>query len=469
MSKNYVLYSTPESRENHTTSLLAIFETIFFVLLTWGIAYYFDTYIHIYIAIAIAPFLLLRTPESTEKAIEWFLYESEIYKETYYEELIFWLIYIITSLLYFTISYFFFSQVLIHYKDGELFLLSITLAIILTGMGITVVLVLGIITIITIVTIGGILGILGEDILIFIGFLIGVLIGIEVIGTRRIKKNKNRIFKKLLFPIVLLIRPLLGLGLGFGFFLKSILIKFITTTIYTVENPKITFFAISKNWHEQIAVHDIFHSPELLPEIYKKNNFFQFSGFLSNFKTQDLTGKIFLILITPVLLLSYFYRFSIKSTAWFFFPLAYLANLTALQDENKKEQSIKNQTWDRLFWFNLVIAAVLFLYFKFSESYLKLLKLSEEQLNFIKTQVANLREYFVPEAMWLLVVAVSLYFIMNTFISQKEHLEEKNYGLFSFWIIRFIYSLWMVFLGWHIVVFTNQYVLPELAKIFEMP
>ena len=78
MSKNYVLRSTQESRDNGTTSILAIVETIFFVALTWGIAYYYDFYTHIYTAIAIAPFLLLRTPESTDKAIQWFLYKHKI-------------------------------------------------------------------------------------------------------------------------------------------------------------------------------------------------------------------------------------------------------------------------------------------------------------------------------------------------------------------------------------------------------
>ena len=73
MSKNYVLHSTTESRENGTISILAIIETIFFVALTWGVAYYYNTYTHIFVAIAIAPFLLLKTPISTQKAIELFL------------------------------------------------------------------------------------------------------------------------------------------------------------------------------------------------------------------------------------------------------------------------------------------------------------------------------------------------------------------------------------------------------------
>ncbi|CAA6819356.1 MAG: Unknown protein [uncultured Sulfurovum sp.] len=397
MLKNKVWYSTQKSRDNQTTSILAIVETIFFVILTWGIAYYFDTYIHIYTAIAIAPFLLLKTPESTEKAIEWFLYEYKMDEKNYYKNKVFWIILTVSSIFSFIISYFFSTQILIHYEGWELFFLSTLLGIIL---------------------------------------IVGVGIA--------------------------------GVGLGLGLFLRSLFIKFTATSFYTLTHPKKTFFAISKNWNEQITVNDILYTPELLPDIHKRDNTYQLSSFISGFGSDDLGDKVVILSITPIWSLGYLYRFSIKSTAWFFFPLAYLANLSALQDETKKEKAIKTQTWDKLFWFNLIVSAVLFLYFKFSESYLKLLKLSEEQLNFIKTQITHIREYFVPEAMWLLVVAVVLYFIMNTFISRKEHIEDKSYGLFSYWIIKLIYMLWMIFLGWHIVVFTNQYVLPELPRLLQL-
>ena len=431
MSRNYVLHSNQESRDSGVTSVLAIVETVFFVALAWWVAYYYDTYVHIYTAIAIAPFLLLKTPASTDKAIEWFLHKDEIDKKKYYKNKDFWLTLIVSSIFSFLISYFFITKILIHYEGWELFFLSILLGILL-------------------VVRGGI----GAR-------LLGVVVVI-------VNKIKNKILKNF---ILLLLSPFpltLGASVILGLFLRSLLIRITTTSFYTLTHPKKTFFAISKNWNEQIAVNDIIYTPELLPDIHKKDDSYQLSSFVSSLSNDDLIARIIGLLFIPIWSLAYFYRFSIKSTAWFFFPLAYLANLSALQDETKKEKAIKTQTWDKLFWFNLIVSAVLFLYFKFSESYLKLLKLSEEQLNFIKIQITHIREYFVPEAMWLLVVAVVLYFIMNTFISRKEHIEDKSYGLFSYWIIKLIYMLWMVFLGWHIVVFTNQYVLPELPKILGM-
>jgi hypothetical protein len=61
-----VLFSTSESIEKNEFSLLAFFETVFAVFLYWGVAVYFDTYIHIVISIIIAPFLLLKSKESVK-------------------------------------------------------------------------------------------------------------------------------------------------------------------------------------------------------------------------------------------------------------------------------------------------------------------------------------------------------------------------------------------------------------------
>jgi uncharacterized membrane protein YoaK (UPF0700 family) len=119
MSKNYVLRSTQESRDNGTTSILAIVETILLVALTWGVAYYYDFYTHIYTAIAIAPFLLLKTDKSIEKAIEWFLYEHKLDEKTYYKDKFFWILLTITALLSFLISYFFSKYISRYYRSSS--------------------------------------------------------------------------------------------------------------------------------------------------------------------------------------------------------------------------------------------------------------------------------------------------------------------------------------------------------------
>ena len=467
MSKNYILHSSQESRDKGTTSILAIVETIFFVGLTWGIAYYYDTYTHIYTAIAIAPFLLLRTPESTDKAIEWFVHEYKLDDKYFYKEPLFWIILSLISLLSFTLFNFFSTKILIHYKGLELFFLSMLLGMILEiGVGVALVGKGGGVIVVGVVT-GVVVGIVtgAEGGIAVAGGITGVAV---TIGSAGIDKVKNKILKNFILLLISPILLIMGVSFGLGLFLRSLFIKFIATFFYTLIHPKKTFFAISKNWNEQITVNDIIYTPELLPNIHKRDNQYQLSSFISGLNSDTLEEKILKLFIIPIWSLGYLYRFSIKSTAWFFFPLAYLANLNALQDEEKKSKAIKTQTWKKLFWFNIMISAVLFLYFRFTGQYLDLLGLSEKKLNFIQNIMTLLRQYFIPEAMWLLIIAVALYFILNLIISWKEHIEDKNYNILTYWLIKLIFMLWMVFLAWHLVILTNQYLLPELPKILGM-
>ncbi len=64
------LYATPESVEREEISLLAIAETILAMSISVGIALYYGTVTHILISAAIAPFLLLRSKESTEIGLD---------------------------------------------------------------------------------------------------------------------------------------------------------------------------------------------------------------------------------------------------------------------------------------------------------------------------------------------------------------------------------------------------------------
>nr|VFK39554.1 MAG: hypothetical protein BECKSD772F_GA0070984_104312 [Candidatus Kentron sp. SD]VFK44747.1 MAG: hypothetical protein BECKSD772E_GA0070983_10438 [Candidatus Kentron sp. SD]VFK80384.1 MAG: hypothetical protein BECKSD772D_GA0070982_11091 [Candidatus Kentron sp. SD] len=65
--------STPKSVENNEPTWLALFETALAVVLYWGVAWWFDTHVHLLVSICMAPWLLLRSPESIEKGVRWFL------------------------------------------------------------------------------------------------------------------------------------------------------------------------------------------------------------------------------------------------------------------------------------------------------------------------------------------------------------------------------------------------------------
>lgn len=84
-SRGWRWWSTPESVEALTVSVLAIVETLAAVAIYAWIAVEFGT-LHLTISCCIAPFLLLRTPESTKRGLGWGLklfraYDSDRFLE----------------------------------------------------------------------------------------------------------------------------------------------------------------------------------------------------------------------------------------------------------------------------------------------------------------------------------------------------------------------------------------------------
>jgi hypothetical protein len=65
-------FSTVESADNLEFSVLAAVESLAAVCLSLWLAWYFQTATHILAAACLAPFLLLRTEESTERGLRWF-------------------------------------------------------------------------------------------------------------------------------------------------------------------------------------------------------------------------------------------------------------------------------------------------------------------------------------------------------------------------------------------------------------
>lgn len=80
-------YSTVESAANLEFSILAAVESVCAVSLALWLAWYFQTYTHLVVAVLVAPLLLLRTEESTELGLRWFgmfqhWFINDIRKET---------------------------------------------------------------------------------------------------------------------------------------------------------------------------------------------------------------------------------------------------------------------------------------------------------------------------------------------------------------------------------------------------
>jgi hypothetical protein len=67
-----LLFSNPQSVAKGRPSLLAIIETIIAIALTATVAIKFNTLMHVIVGSLIAPFLLLRSPESVRLGLKWF-------------------------------------------------------------------------------------------------------------------------------------------------------------------------------------------------------------------------------------------------------------------------------------------------------------------------------------------------------------------------------------------------------------
>ena len=70
-TRSWVWVCTPESTDNEVVSILACVDTLIVCGLSLWIAFQYDIWLHIGIGALIAPLLLLRTPYSTEKGINW--------------------------------------------------------------------------------------------------------------------------------------------------------------------------------------------------------------------------------------------------------------------------------------------------------------------------------------------------------------------------------------------------------------
>lgn len=230
-----VWHSSESSIQNREISFLAILEIVFATFLYWGIAFYYDFYLHIITSIIFIPFLLLKSKESIYYTLNIF---AELFNNSPIKVL-----YINKKLKYF-VSLFF----------------AILLIYIISGNNRS-----------SFLIIGAFLGIFFGDLIsvLFIAFLF------KIVGT----------------------------------------IKYISNGIKN----------ISFNWFLYCFIIDIRKIPEIVPDIEKdariSNDIKLSYSFINIKKETNKFNLLVRILIIPIFYLcTIFYRFSIKSTFWFYIP-----------------------------------------------------------------------------------------------------------------------------------------------------
>jgi hypothetical protein len=95
----------------------------------------------------------------------------------------------------------------------------------------------------------------------------------------------------------------------------------------TVANLSAGIRAFPRNWQYLAFSTDILQAPELIPNLPKTHEL-QFEKFWNDLDFNDLSDILISVLYRPVLYLpSLLYRYSLKSTAWLYLPLIYIAYL----------------------------------------------------------------------------------------------------------------------------------------------
>jgi hypothetical protein len=327
-----VLWSTPESIERGEASWLAVLETILAVAAYWGIAWYFDTHTHLLISVLVAPLLLLRSLESTELGVKWFVnywndntwnkfkYISMIYK--YFEP--FFVVYLFLHLgfneIYFSLDendnikkahylliiygYLFLSSVLYFFicpranKNYKPNLVSIN------GASFSKPFIYFAFTIYALAVI----------------FINIIIYNNGYFAEYYLIFNAGALFYVLLyfaFYVPLSVAPLV-----LGVVTKSIFIRFLATARFYKDG----IFFISYNYAQAITCIDSIHKAEIIPDLSKV-----YDGFSIEMMAKEIHGKnIFIIISRKVIKFSWYfiatlYRWSLKSTCWLYLPIVYLA------------------------------------------------------------------------------------------------------------------------------------------------
>lgn len=511
--------SNSERRKNREISIFAIIETIFFICFTWFIAYTYDTYIHIYASLLISPLLLLKTKFSINKAIKWFSDPFSLHSKSY----------LINSFLYLLIYSALYSSILIGYLVIKSFFptqSSFFYFFLTTLWGVHVV------TLMLVIMLGerGVafleffekpIMFFMKNILILLYIFISILLilifmqSIELfyllllaifmssLLSSELEYNLNItfflffmtlsvmgvFFYKLIIIVwnkinfmdistILLTIGYIGftiiIAIGLGFLIRSLLIKVFITLEGIIIFPIKTLNAIPLNFTEQILINDINYSPELLPSINQvnKDTIFSLSGLIEKLISKDLHRilRVFLLPLVPIFSLAFLYRWSIKSTAWFYFPLIYIANLKSLTNKESQKIAIVHQTYQLLLYFNITILALIFLHFGVSSTIMieafPSFKILFEIKNQIPFNISN-------NSIWLIIISCMLYFFVYYFASFQSHVKEKTgqeyyvkYNIFIYWIIRVKLMLWYIFFIWNLIYISNIYLIPKLSLFF---
>ena len=136
--------------------------------------------------------------------------------------------------------------------------------------------------------------------------------------------------------------PIMLLGAIFSEILILLLISFFYKIIGTLKFLSKGISNISFNWSTYCFVIDLFKIPEIIPELENDNrisNDVKLSHFFTNMNIEISSINLYIriIIFLVLFIFSIFYRFSIKSTFWFYIPLLFLVKTPSIIEDNSQK------------------------------------------------------------------------------------------------------------------------------------
>ena len=332
LQARFVWWSTPQSYANNTVSVLAVVEVVLALWLYWWlIPAWFNTQVHLLASVVIAPLLLLRSKASIEEALD----DFESYDDKNKPQVPFFslhcLLIVVASALS---SYFLIGWLAGHWLPGHegwpLFWRAVLLGWLVLNVSFAIVtaveepdielddeyiaalgagIIAGTIAVTVIITGAGAIAIAITGAVVGVGVGTFVIVWFFVVGRAVI----------------------LSAGKLIGIFIRVLFIKFRVIARHQRQG----WLALPDNWRRLVFAQDLRRPPELLPEQQTRASFFMYdfrsslSSLTASFNVLDFYDLMMMLLFIP----AWFYRLSLKSTFWFYWPLVFaqrrLQNLDA--------------------------------------------------------------------------------------------------------------------------------------------
>ena len=336
------LVSTAESVEKGEPTWLAVMETVLAVVCCWGAAWYFESHLHLWISILVAPLLLLRSPESIHKGTMWFAaYLADKTKITPRGTPIrFWGI-LLPLVLGITVvcAYAMTQSFLVDHGGWSLFLRSMLVGIIAVW-------------VVVAVAVAGAMA--GSVVLaLTIAFVLALALAVADVAALAVALGLTVTLSS--FAAIMVVLALVGAVAGTGDLTVAVLLAGIPwltgiwlrslgiRIVATLRHPLLGLRALPYNWQRILWVIDAKHSPELLPGPGSLASAVSPQNIRGLIHARGMLKRFFgIVLFSSFLLPALLYRWGIKSTFWFYWPLLYLHSKPQQQDAETSKICLLN-------------------------------------------------------------------------------------------------------------------------------